>query len=482
MALIIPAGAAQAPNGFEYDQKISIIHTNDQHGIVDGEQYVKGLADKRKAAGEYVLTVNAGDVTQGEPINVLTGGEGVVRIMNSVCYDVFVPGNVEFIPDEERFLKLQPLIAFPVIAANYFDNDGNRVFDPYIIKEFGGIKIGIFGLAALSESPYYEIGKDCVAELKSKGCDVIIALVHLGVGAAYNPSGTGLAENVAGIDVVVDGHSHTVLEKGISVRDTLVAQAGEKLNYIGITELYIKSEKIIDKRASLIDRATYTSTIKPDASVAAIIAEELAAVNKVTSSVIGKTSHLLDGERKSVRTSETNLGDMIVDSMRRKTNADLAILQGSMIRASIAAGDITTGSVLGVLPMGVIVTMIEAPGRFILDILEDAVKSYPEQSPAFLQVSGLIYSFNPNGKPGKRVIEVIMDNGNPLNPEARYKVVMPDKLVEDMQKLDYGETVIGEYGDYSSIFIDYIKSNCAIPKDAAGRIKIRQGDNQERSQ
>jgi 2',3'-cyclic-nucleotide 2'-phosphodiesterase (5'-nucleotidase family) len=472
MALAAPAMPAQAPNGVEYDLKISIVHTNDQHGIIDGEQYVKGLADAKKAAGEYVMTVNAGDVIQGEPINALTKGESVVKIMNAAGYEVMVPGNNEFISGLEHLIKLKSKIAFPVIAADYFDTAGNRVFDPYIIKEFGDIKAGIFGLTAPPDTNPYEMAKTCVNELKNKECDIIIALVHLGVGGANNNSGTGLAEKVAGIDLVIDAHSHMVLENGIPIGDALIVQAGEKLNYIGLAELYIKNKKIVNKKASLIDRATYTSTFKPDAAVAAIIAEELAAVDKMTSSVIGNTLYSLDGERKSVRTSETNLGDMVVDSMRLKTNADIAILQGSMIRASIAAGDITIKSVLGVVPMGVIVKVVDAPGQFILDILEDAVKSYPEPSPSFLQVSGLGYSFNPNASPGKRVLEVITDKDKTLNPEARYKIAMPDKLVEDMQKRDYGETVIGEYGDYANIFIDYIKSNATIPKDAAGRIRI----------
>jgi 5'-nucleotidase len=158
--------------------------------------------------------------------------------------------------------------------------------------------------------------------------------------------------------------------------------------------------------------------------------------------------------------------------MRWKTKSDLAIIQGSAIRASIPAGEITTGSALSVLPMGAIVTAVEAPGRFIKDILEDAVKFYPDMHAGFLQVSGLSYSFNPEGKPGSRVMEVILDNNKPLDPEASYIIAMPDVLVEDMQKRDYGETVIGEYGDYSSIFIEYIKSNFPIPEKAAGRIII----------
>lgn len=481
VALIVPTTATPVSNNLEYDQKISIVHTNDQHGTVDGEQYVKGLADKLKSAGEYVLTVNAGDVIQGEPINVLTGGESVVKIMNAACYDVLVPGNCEFVFGLDQLIKVTELMEFPVIVANYFDSDGNWIWDPYIIKEMGGNKIGIFGLTTSTESPY-GIAKYCVADLKREGCNIIIALVHLGIGAAYEISSTALAENVAGIDLVIDGHSHTVLEKGIPVGDTLVVQAGAKLDYIGITELYIKDGKIVDKKASVIDRATYTSTIKPDAAVAAIIAEELAAISEIASTVIGETLHYLDGERKSVRTSETNLGDMVVDSMRWKTNADLAIIPGSMIRASIPAGGITIGSILSTLPMGVIVNMVEVPGQYILDQLEDAVKVYPEQNPAFLHVSGLSYSFNPDGEPGSRVIEVIMDNNNPINPEGKYIVAMPDFLVEDMQELDYGETVIGEYGDYSSIFIDYIKSNHPIPENPANRIRIKQEDFMGRSQ
>jgi 5'-nucleotidase / UDP-sugar diphosphatase len=110
IALRVPATAAQAPNGAEYDQKISIIHTNDQHGIVDGEQYVKGLADAKKAAGDYVLTLCAGDVIQGEPINALTQGESVVKVMNAAGYDALVPGNNEFISGLDHLLDLNRML------------------------------------------------------------------------------------------------------------------------------------------------------------------------------------------------------------------------------------------------------------------------------------------------------------------------------------------------------------------------------------
>jgi len=471
MTLIVSATETWASTNPDYDRKITIVHTNDQHGIVDGEQYVKGLADKLKAAGEYVLTLNAGDALMGEPINVLTGGESVVKIINATGYDVFVPGNGEFISGLDPLLNATKLMAFPVIVSNYFDSNGNRIWPPYIIKETEGIRIGIFGLTATSENPY-KLAEGCVAELKDQGCSVIIAVVHLGIGANYHPSSTDLAVHVPGIDLVVDGHSHTALEKGILTGDTLIVQAGDKLEYIGVAELYIKDGRVVDRKASLMDRKTYTSTITPDAVVESLIAEELADINKITSTVIGKASNSLDGERQSIRTSETNLGDMVADAMRWKTKSDLAMVPGAAIRASIPAGEITIGSALSALPMGAIVTVVEAPGRFVWDILENAAQFYPDLNPGFLQISGVSYSFNPDGKPGSRVTEVMTGNGKPIDPEARYIIAMPDAMVRDMQPHDYGEILIGEDGDYSSVFIEYVKSDVPIPENPAGRIRM----------
>jgi 5'-nucleotidase / UDP-sugar diphosphatase len=472
--------SAEGPAG--YDTKLVIIHTNDVHGAVNNLGYVTAVAAAHRAAGDQVLVVDAGDVLFGQSINVLyPDGSKVMELMNAVGYDAFVPGNADERVTAKALKKLAGSVQFPFLAANYADLKGKQIFKPYKIFQKGNIKVGVFCLAAIipetSEAAFSSkttdtiaAAKGCVAKLRAAGCNLVVAVTHLGIGDIYDPSSVAVAKAVPGIDIIIDGHSHTVLKEGQMEGGALIAQTGTELANIGVVEVYLKKGVIMDRKASLLSREEYTAAYKPDAKVQAQVDAANAEIKKATSRVIGSTANALDGERASVRAAETNLGDLVCDSFLWKAgDADIALFPGFAIRASIPAGDINMDSLMKALPMGEEVVTAKVTGEQILKFLEMSVTDYPKLSPSFLQCAGFKYVFNPDAAAGSRIVSAILDNGKPIDPKAIYVLVAPSVLLQNFFGIPGG--FLKTFNAPYSVLSDYIAAkNPATPAAPAGRV------------
>ena len=129
-------------------QDVVVLFTSDVHcGIDQGFGYagLVAIRSSMEAAGNHVLLVDNGDSVQGEPIGTMTTGEALIELMNTVGYDIAVPGNHEFDYGMDRFLELTGKANFPYISAN-FNKDGELVFVPYVVREFDGVKIAFVGV------------------------------------------------------------------------------------------------------------------------------------------------------------------------------------------------------------------------------------------------------------------------------------------------------------------------------------------------
>jgi 5'-nucleotidase len=243
------------------DYKLTILHTNDMHSRIEpfGEanarwQGLGGMArraaliDKIRKAEKHVLLLDAGDIFQGTPYFNFFGGELEYKLMSEMGYDASTMGNHDFDLGLEGFLKQQPHATFQMLTANY---DFSRtilknVTKPYTIFQKGKFKVGVFGLGVdvdglvpkklLGDMIYnnpINIAKEMVQELKAKQCNMIICLSHLGY--KYDDpkvhSDHTLAAAVSGIDLIIGGHTHTLLEKPTSLltpdgSNVLVNQVG----------------------------------------------------------------------------------------------------------------------------------------------------------------------------------------------------------------------------------------------------------------
>ncbi len=409
------------------DKDLAILYTNDVHCAVDGDIGYAGVAAFKQQLlddGCYVALVDAGDAVQGDAIGTLSKGSYIIDIMNEVGYDVATPGNHEFDYGMDRFFELRDMAKFPYVSANFVDlATGETVLDPYAMLTFNGINVAFVGVSTpmtISTSTptffqdangnyiygfgqkdgaqgFYMIVQDAVNAAIADGADYVIALSHLGIDASTSPyTSSEMIENTTGIDVVIDGHSHSTVEcervKNLDGDRVLLTQTGTKLNAVGM--LYITKE-------GSVSTGLITEVTEKDPDTEAYVAQIQAQFEDLLNEVVARTDVDLtifepgtDPAVRIVRNSETNLGDLCADAYRYISGADIAFVNGGGVRTSIAMGDITYGAIIKVHPFGNELCMVEATGQEILDALELGARVTPEESGGFLQVSGLTYEIH----------------------------------------------------------------------------------------
>src|SRR6056297_3921291 len=260
--LKIPGAEVEEPATEEV--MVSIVHTNDTHARVEAGKYdgmgldkVATIVNNVKAVNPNTLVLDAGDALHGQTIATLVEGESIIKIFNEIGYDAMTAGNHDFNYGKERLLELAQMANFPILGANVYSDNYENFLPEYVIKEVGGVKVGIFGLATpetkFKSHPkntegleFFDsviIAKLMVAELENKA-DVIVALSHLGLDESSTERSDLVAEYVDGIDLIVDGHSHTVLEEGMMVGDTMIVQAGEYDKFLGVVDMVVQGKEV----------------------------------------------------------------------------------------------------------------------------------------------------------------------------------------------------------------------------------------------
>lgn len=424
LVLIMVLAGCGTGNSTPAAKDIVILYTNDAHcGIEDGMGYQGLSAAKRAllAAGNKVLLVDNGDAVQGDTIGTLSKGEYIIDIMNKLGYDVATPGNHEFDYGMDQFNKLVEKADFDYISCNFVDKDGNPVLKPYVIKEADGVKIAFVGISTpktitTSTPTYFQDGngnyiygfmqddtgeklytavQSAVDAARKEGAKYVIAMAHLGIEADCQPwTSSDVIVNTSGIDVVLDGHSHSTIAgdivKNKEGKDVILTSTGTKLANIGCLTI-------------TADGKLSTALINDD-GMGDTIAEIKSGYEEIVNTVVASTKVELtvndpvSGERM-VRRQETNLGDLCADAYRAMSGADIAVVNGGGIRVSIPAGDITYGQIIAVHPFGNEMCVVEATGQQILDALEMGARNAPGECGGFLQVSGMSYEIDLNVEP-----------------------------------------------------------------------------------
>ena len=452
------------------DNDIVILYTNDVHCAVDDNLGYTGLATVKnalEAQGKHVVLVDNGDAVQGDTIGTLSNGEYIIDIMNEVGYDVATPGNHEFDYGMDQFFALTEKANFPYVSANFVDNDGNTVLDPYVIKDVAGVKIAFVGISTpktiTTSTPKYfqddngnyiysfqqdETGEKLYAAVQSavdaaraEGAQFVIALAHLGIEEDCSPwTSSEVIVNTTGIDAVLDGHSHSMIQgekvKNKDGAEVLLSSTETKLAYIGC--LTIK------------DDGSMSTTLISDNGMKEFIGGIQEEFEELVNTVVASTDVDLiikdpaSGER-IVRVSETNLGDLCADAYRAMSGADVAIVNGGGVRADIPAGDITYGQIIAVHPFGNEMCVVECTGQEILDALELGCSKLPAESGGFLQVSGMTYTVDLNVEStvkldengmfveveGERRVKDVTIGGEPLDPEKTYTLASHNYKLKD---------------------------------------------------
>ena len=406
---------ANVPN--DLSGKTIILHTNDVHGALEGYAQAAALKYEFKARGAEVILADAGDFSQGSPYVSTTKGGDAISMMNYSGYDVATLGNHELDYGYEQLKKNLSRGWFKTICADVLDKDGNPILDPtYEYTSASGVKIGFFGMETpetqtkvnpalikgikfLSKAELYTCAQQQVNKLKADGCDVIVCLSHLGVdeeSAADGHRSVDMYAHTTGIDIILDGHSHTVMTAGLNGEP--IQSTGTKFENIGMVVIDNATKKIESNYLIKVDDGIVKAPV-----VEAIAKNITDRVDTEYDVVFAQSDIELNGKKDpGVRTEETNLGDLITDALKwsvlkeggLKVNEDhvIAVTNGGGIRASIKAGGVTKKDLNTVLPFGNTISVVYISGADLLEALEASTFSTPGAIGGFPQVSGIKFT------------------------------------------------------------------------------------------
>ena len=457
-ALALSAGMASA----EYT--LHILHTNDMHsriesinrfdstcnaeGEAEGECFggvarVKAAIDAKKASldNQNVVVLDAGDPFQGSLFYTTYKGAAEAEFMEAIGYDAMAVGNHEFDDGPPKLAEFIDAVSFPVISGN-LDLSASELLkdrvENHVVLEVGGKKIGVISALATDTVETSSPGPNVVfqdeiealaadvATLEGEGVDIIIALNHVGLNKDL-----AIAEAVPGIDVVIGGHSHTLMTNGddetpaypTMVGDTPVAQAYAYTKYLG--HLTVTFDDDGNVTASSGDPMLLDASVEPDAAFITRIAEMGAPIEEMKTRVVAEAAEAIEGGRDVCRAMECPMGSLIADAMLDRVKdqgIEIAIQNGGGIRASIDAGEITMGEVLTVLPFQNTLSTFQVSGAAILAALENGVGQIEDGAGRFPQVAGMSYAFDVSKPAGERVSDVMV-GGAPIDMDKLYGVV-----------------------------------------------------------
>lgn len=526
------------------DRTIVVIYTNDAHCAVERDVGYAGLAAFKKEMQQtypYVTLVDCGDATQGAVLGTVSKGDAIVEIMNAIGYDLGTLGNHAFdygIPVLRRQLENSKAtyLNCNILYTGKKENPLSKTI-PYKILDYGQTKVAYLGVttqrsvfsSAVSifeedgvlaydfsfgnnKQKFFDTITCYATECREKGADYVVLLSHLGVDEDCEPwTSNTLIENTAGIDVVLDGHSHTFMpcekRKNKDGKNVLLSQTGAYLYSIG--QMLINPTDP-ENGITLTCITNYTKKDpQTEAFIQKIKEKYTSSLKKVVAHLDKSLSTFDENGIRIVRCRECGLANLCVDAFRHFTGADIGILNGGGVRSALK-GDVTYESLLDVQPFANTICTMELKGSEILDILEydycvvrkDYVKDGVAfgEAGVFAQLSGIkcvVDTSIPssveydadgafikvNGK--RRVSEVyVLKNGKyePLNPEQTYILVSHENMLEwggcgmkyflknnktlkNTGKLDY--ELVAEY------IRDVLKGDLSAYEKPEGRVVIK---------
>ena len=461
--------------------ELIIFHTNDMHARIqnsDDSGKSIGLAEMAAAVKEVksknpaTLWLDAGDTFHGISMIMITKGENLVPLLNAAGIDAMTAGNHDFNYGSAQLEKLAKKMKFPLLDANVIrKSDGKLIFTPYKIFKLNGIKVGVFGLST-PETAYktnpnnvktveflnpVEVSKEMIKKLRPQ-CDILIAIMHMGVDASSEFTSERIARETEGIDLIVDGHSHTALADGIRIGDTLIVQAGCYEHFLGRATIEVENHKIISKKAELLDADDVKKIAPvPDKKILKLIDAMNIKSKKFLDEVVTHSEKTLSSYRLLVRRNESELGNLVSDAFRWAAKSDIAITNGGTLRADFPAGDLKNRDILNILPFGNTLQIAEIKGSTIREMLEHSVEYYPASFGGFLSVSGINFSYDPS-QPAKQRVKDILIGENPLDEDKIYTIALTDFMTSggDDYSMLTNLKIIGEYGNYEEALINYL--------------------------
>ncbi|MBL3701826.1 multifunctional 2',3'-cyclic-nucleotide 2'-phosphodiesterase/5'-nucleotidase/3'-nucleotidase [Sulfitobacter sp. BDSS02] len=508
-ALGLSAGAAAA------DYSLTILHTNDFHARFEPiNKYDSGCSTEDNTEGKCFggsarlmsairdararldnsLLVDGGDQFQGTLFYTYYKGKLAAEMMNKMGYDAMTVGNHEFDDGPEVLRGFMDALEFPILMSNA-DVSGEPLLADVLKKstviEKNGEKIGLIGLtpqdtdelASPGPNVIFTVPADAVQgevdKLTEMGVNKIVVLSHSGYGVDLE-----LAEQTTGVDVIVGGHTNTLLGDMESaegpyptmVGDTAIVSAYAYGKFLGeLNVIFDDDGKVIEASGAplLMDAAV----VEDEATVSRIV-EAAKPLDEIRNKVVAQTDEAIGGDRETCRSQECTMGNLIADAMLDRVKdqgIDVAIQNGGGIRASIDAGEVTMGEVLTVLPFQNTLSTFQVTGATLVEALENGVSQIEEGAGRFAQVAGMTYAFDASKPAGERVSDVMI-GGAPVEMDKLYGVVSNNyvrsggdgyKMFTDAQNAyDFGP-------DLADVTAEYLAEKAPYKPYTDGRIAVK---------
>ena len=486
---------------------VTILQLNDVYQIapVDrgrrgGMARVSTLQSEIRAQSPNTLFLLAGDFISPSVASRFFKGEQMVAALNASGLDIATLGNHEFDFGSDVLRERMKESRFAYTIANVLDKKTGKPFggaQAYIIREIGGVRVGVFGLLLPEtetmsnpgplvrfEDPL-AVGKRMTSLLRRQGVDIVIALTHLPM-----RDDKRLALE-ADIDLIVGGHEHELLES-MAGRTPILKMGSDArnlgridFNLVARTRGGAKGTRGAARYAvESIDwqAVPVTDAIKEDPKVAEIVARYEKQLNEGLGEIIGNTTVALDARAGVLRRAESNLGNFLGDVYREALGSDLALVNSGSIRSdtTYGPGEISKKDVLTILPFENILVKVRITGAHLKRLLENGVSVAGQEDGRFPQVSGMKFEYDPGRPVGSRVT-MIEINGAPADPAKTYTMALSAYVLGGGDGYDFkGAEVIVKPEDgpvEPDVLMEAIRKRGTISPQVEGRIKDARSSN-----
>lgn len=471
-------------------KQLTILHTNDIHGhvsqLVRIATLVRQIRSEVEASGGFCLYVDAGDSEDTTLLeSSLTKGSAMNAILRGAGCEYAALGNA--VPIRYGPLPVAELAKHfgrPLLCANFCDENDQLVegLEPFTIHDFGSFKLGIIGVTDpmkayttffhLPVKKPDDILPELIEQVRAQGALTILLLSHLGL-----RDDKRVAENIAGIDLLIGGHSHDLLNPPLEINETIVAQTGDYGRFLGRLDLEIDSVngKIIRYQSTLIP---IDESIPPDPEAEATVTSEQARVKQLMTHVVGtltESFNLADDR-------ECAVGNLLADALLdRVEGAEIAFVLSGLWETGLEAGSLTQGALYAANRSPANPGKVELTGEQIVQFLYAGLN--PEnltKSPKALRgrkmglphVAGMTVCYNPTDL---ATIEVLV-GGKPLDKNQKYIVATTDFELSDIagylvipdEQVEYEvPTILPE------VLEEYVMKYSPIQKPIGGRITTK---------
>ena len=470
---------------------LHILHINDFHGAIEpfhspfvsedskvgGIANMKSVIDTERARDfDGTMLLNAGDIAEGSMVSYVSKGRVIGDAFNDFKFDAITPGNHDFSWGKDGFNYMVQDIETPIVGANIVNTATGKVMEglePYTIIEKKGVKIGIIGVDTpgagenlepeLLKGIEFKEGKETVEkyipEVRKKGADIIVINSHLGL-----KEDEKLAEEVKGIDVIVGGHSHSQLEEGKKVGNTVIVQAGTMGEYLGKLDLDIDPEtkKILKYNAKLIP--IIAKDVRPDPFVKATIAPYLEEARKFGEEVMGKATEVIHFEHKT----PGKVNQILADAIVKEAGTEIGLCSARVVRGDIPEGTVTKKDLFNAIPFteeNIIV--LDIKGKYIREYIEARLED--KSRGIAIPAGSLKYSYDPSRPDGQKVTSVTA-GGKELDPERSYSIAVNDSI--PVNKAFSTAESKKKIGPYQKAFFEYFKEHQVWDDKTDDRITV----------